>query len=236
MPFKNKIVLITGGSGGLGKAVTRSFLDHGATVVVSYIVDKEIEELKQTIGDAQNLDCMKADLTDENSVKNLFGAIAEKYGKLDILANLIGGFWMGGDISEMPFSEWNHMISLNLTTTFLCTREAFSLMKKNDGGKIITISARAALELPPGMAAYTTGKAAVLALTKTLASEGKDYNVQANAILPSIIDTETNRQAMPNADFDKWVKPQEIAEAILALCSQETAVISGTAVKVYGRV
>ena len=231
----NKTALITGGSGGLGTAVTSAFLDEGATVYVSYIIDQEVSDLKAAVHNHDNLHCIKADLTDETSVKNLFKEISAAHSQLDVLANLIGGFWMGGDISETPFESWNHMIKLNLTTTFLCVREAFSAMKAA-GGNIFTVSARAAQELPPGMAAYTTSKAAVLALTETLAKEGAPFNIRANAILPSIIDTETNRQAMPDADFSNWVAPEDIARTIVSLSGDAAGVVSGTAVKVYGKV
>lgn len=235
MPKMNKTVLITGGSGGLGTAVTSAFFDTGAAVYVSYIVDQEAADLKIANENHQNLHCIKTDLTDETSVKNLFKEISGTQGQLDVLANLIGGFWMGGDISETPLENWNHMIKLNLTTAFLCVREAFAAMKAA-GGNIITVSAKAAQELPAGMAAYTTSKAAVLALTETVAKEGAPFNIRANAILPGIIDTETNRRAMPDADFSKWVAPADIAKTIVSLSSDAAGAVSGTAVKVYGNV
>jgi NAD(P)-dependent dehydrogenase (short-subunit alcohol dehydrogenase family) len=228
MSFEHKVVLVTGGSGALGQVVVETFREAGAAVITTYTREKES-------GDAPGVQRFKADLSDENSVNTLYEQIASEHGRLDILANLVGGFWMGGDISETPLEQWNRMMQLNLTTAFLCARGAFALMKKNDGGKIFTVSAKAALELPPGVAAYATSKAAALALVEIIAKEGKKYNIQANAILPGTIDTEANRQAMPNADFNLWVKPREIAEVMLALSRQEISAVSGTAIKVYGK-
>jgi NAD(P)-dependent dehydrogenase (short-subunit alcohol dehydrogenase family) len=127
------------------------------------------------------------------------------------------------------------MMTLNLRTAFLCTGEAFAIMKKQKQGHIITVSAKTALDLPGGMGAYAISKAAVLALTEVLAKEGKEYNIRVNTILPSVIDTNANRQSMPKADFAKWVTPEEIARMMLAMVRDDLAAV-GTAIKMYGRV
>lgn len=235
MSLQNKSVLITGGTGGLGQDVTRAFVEAGCRVFVSYVREKELARLKDHLGDLSGVHPVTADLGSESSVDALFGTIQKQSGRLDVLVHLVGGFWMGGDISETPLEPFEQMLHLNLRTTFLCCRRAFSLMKENGGGKIFTVSARAALELPAGMGAYVTSKAAVLAFSEILAKEGVPHNIQVNTLLPSVIDTPANRRAMPDADFERWVKPREIADVLLALAQPNITAVSGTAVKVYGR-
>lgn len=231
----NRIVLITGSTGGLGPAVVEKFLKADITVIASYTSEKKFQHLVDQIGGKINLIGVKTDLTNEGEVKNLFNEAIKK-GRLDAMCHIAGGFWMGGDISETSLDNWNKMMNLNLLTTFLCTREAFGIMKNQQQGHIITVSAQTALELPAGKGSYAISKAGVLALTELLAKEGKKYNIKANTILPSTIDTEANRQSMPNADFDKWVTPQEIAKVIFELAGDEISAISGSAIKMYGKV
>ncbi len=235
MSLQNKTVLITGGTGALGQDVTKAFVEAGSRVFVSYLFDRELSRLKDYLGDLSKVRALNADLGNEASVKALFREIEKQSGPLDVLIHLVGGFWMGGDIAETPLEKLEQMLNLNLRTTFLCCREAFSRMKASGGGKIFTVSARAALERPPGMGAYVTSKAAVLAFSEILAKEGVAHNVQVNTLLPSVIDTPANRQAMPDADFDRWVKPAEIADVLLALAQPHITAVSGTAIKVYGR-
>lgn len=234
MDSSDKIALITGGTGALGRDVVKKFTAAGIKVMVSYHSENSFQALKRTIDSGETLQGYPADLRDEEQVTALFERIEQQFGQLDILCHLAGGFWMGGDISETPFSQWKKMMQLNLLTTFLCSRGAFRLMKKKKSGKIFTVASRTALQLPAGMGAYSVSKAAVLALTETLAKEGTKYNIQVNALLPSVIDTEANRRDMPEADFSSWVKPQNIAALLLELCREESAIVSGTAIKIYG--
>lgn len=232
MPFKDKIVIITGGGGGLGRGVTRTFLDAGASVIVTYHSEDGRDKLVAALKNPGNLSMYPANLADESAVQDLFGKVKEIHGVPDVLVHLVGGFWMGGDITETPLKQFEAMLDINLKTTFLCCREAFRLMKPRKVGKIFTVSARAAQALPAGMAAYTTSKAAVLAFTQTLASEGAAFGVQANVLLPGIIDTPGNRQAMPQADVDSWVKPGEFGKVLLSLATPDNNSVSGTVVKV----
>lgn len=231
----DKTVLITGATGELGPTVVETFLKADAQVVATFTSEKKYRRLVEQSSRPSNLNGVLTDLTNEEEVKKLFAAIRSKHGRLDALCHLTGGFWMGGDISETSLDNWNKMMNLNLHTAFLCTREALAMMKKQKQGHIITVSAKTALDLPGGVGAYAVSKAAVLALTKLLAKEGKEHNVRANAILPSTIDTDANRHSMPKADFSKWVTTAEIARMILALVRDDMAV-SGTAIKMYGRV
>jgi len=235
MEKNSRIVLVNGGTGGLGIAVAKKFLETDAKVFVSFTKESSFEKLTDKLGSSENLYGIQADLKVEEQAQNLFHEIYSLYGKLDILCHLTGGFWMGGDICETPLGKWNNMMDLNLLTTFLAVKEAFKIMRKQEEGKIFTVSARTALELPTGMGAYSVSKAAILALTEVLAKEGKEFNIQVNAILPSIIDTDHNRKNMPNADFTKWVSPEEIADVIFAFSGQKFRISSGSRIKVYGK-
>jgi len=231
----DKIVLITGATGGLGQTVVETFLKADTQVVATYTSEKKYRQLVGETSRPSNLSGVLADLTNEDEVKKLFAAISSKHGRLDALCHLTGGFWMGGDISETSADNWNKMMTLNLRTAFFCTREAFAIMKKQKQGHIMTVSAKTALDLPAGMGAYSISKAAVLALTDVLAKEGKEYNIRVNTILPAVIDTDANRQSMPKADFAKWITTEEIARMMLALV-RDDMVVSGTAIKMFGRV
>lgn len=233
----NKIILITGATGGLGPAVVKTFLAAGCKLIITYTSEEKYQRLLTELDDTSRITGIEADLTDETQVKNVFDQISEQHNRLDALCHLTGGFWMGGEISETAIEHWKRMFDLNLRTTFLCARVAFRIMKKQGGGYIITVSSKQALALPAGMGAYALSKAGVLAFTELLAKEGKDYNINVASILPSTIDTEANRRSMPKTDPEDagWVKPEEIANVLLALIKEEMP-ISGTAVKIYGKV
>ncbi len=229
----NTIILVTGGTGFLGQEIVKAFLATGAQVWVNYRSESKLSALTQAVQSTQ-LHGVFADLTQEDSVKALFAEITSRTGKLDVVVHAAGGFWMGGEIADTPLQQFHQMLQMNLLTTFLVTRQAFALMKKNGGGVIFTVASKTAEEFPAQMGAYSTSKAAVIALTRTLANEGKPYGIRANVILPSIIDTPANRQAMPKADTSAWVKPEEIAQTIVHL-SQPGVTVNGSLIKLYGK-
>jgi NAD(P)-dependent dehydrogenase (short-subunit alcohol dehydrogenase family) len=235
MKKNSRIVLVNGGTGGLGSAVVKKFLKAESEVFVSYSRKSSFEKLVNELGYFENLYGVQADLRVEDQVQNLFHEILKQNGKLHILCHLTGGFWMRGALWETPLAKWNNLMDLNLLTTFLATKEAFKIMRNQEEGKIFTVSARTALELPGGMGAYSVSKAAILALTEVLAKEGKEFNIQVNTLLPSIINTEANRKDMSNADYSKWVSPEEIADVIFALSDQNFLICSGSKIKVYGK-
>ncbi len=231
--LRNAIVLVTGGTGFLGTAVVEAFLQTGSQVWVNYRSEEKFRQLQQTVG-SERLHGVQADLTSETEVKALFAELSSRSGHLDILTHLAGGFWMGGELAETPLNAMHQMLQMNFLTTFLVTREAFQRMKSRGSGVIFTVASRTAVEFPAGMGAYSISKAAVIALTQTLASEGKAYGIRANVILPGIIDTPANRKAMPDANVAQWTKPEEIARTIVALSASE-ATVNGSLLKMYGR-
>jgi NAD(P)-dependent dehydrogenase (short-subunit alcohol dehydrogenase family) len=233
--LKNYICIITGGTGSLGKEVVRQFVMSGAKVVTNYRDEKKFANLKEFCGNPDNLTGIRSDMISEGSVRDFFQEFSKQHQRLDVFIHTTGGFWMDGEIGETSLEKWDLMMNLNLNSTFLGTREAFVIMKKQCSGKIFTVAARSAVELPGGQGAYAVSKAGVIALTEILAKEGKQYDIHANAILPSIIDTPANRKSMPDADYSKWVTPKEIAVLLAHLSQAEVQVLSQTALKIYGK-
>jgi NAD(P)-dependent dehydrogenase (short-subunit alcohol dehydrogenase family) len=174
------------------------------------------------------------DVTDETAVRQLLDRILAQHGRLDALVNTVGGYAGGVNLWELETKVFDRMLALNLRSGYVLSRAAIPAMLKQKHGAIVNVAAKAALDHGAGAAAYAASKAGALALMDSLAAELKGTGVRVNSILPSIIDTEANRKAMPNADFAKWPKPGEIAGVILFLCSDEANVIHGAAVPVYG--
>ena len=227
------VALVTGGTGGLGQAVVSELLDAGATVVTTWVVDREREAIGSALGDRDGLHLVEANLL-EGGAQVAVDAAAE-HGPLVALVNLVGGFAQGGRWHEAPPEELEKMLALNLTTAVSACRAAAPAMLDGDGGAIVCVGTRAAVEPFSGGGAYAISKAAVLALVRSLDADYRDDGIRSNAILPSVIDTPANRESMPDADFERWVKPEEIARVVRFLCSDDSAPISGAEIPVYGR-
>jgi NAD(P)-dependent dehydrogenase (short-subunit alcohol dehydrogenase family) len=201
-----KLVVVTGGNGGLGGAVVQTLRDRGATVEVPAI-----------------------DVTDEAAVTAYYAASPRPWGSV----HLVGGFAMA-KVTETSLADYEQMHRLNAVSCFLCCREAVRAMRGH-GGRIVNVASRAALVPSGGSIAYTASKGEVVTLTQALAAEVLADGILVNAVVPSIIDTPANRASMPGADHAKWPKPQELAEAIAWLVSPANALTSGALVPVYGR-
>ncbi|HWT79330.1 MAG TPA: SDR family NAD(P)-dependent oxidoreductase [Candidatus Methylomirabilis sp.] len=236
MSLDGKVALITGGTGALGRAVTAAFLEAGAAVAVSFVVDREVPECKGCLGAKADAPLfLKANVTVEAEVQTLVQTVTQRFGRIDILLSLVGGYVGDLPVVQLPEATWDHMMNLNLKTTFLCCKHVVPVMRRGGGGRIVTVSSRAALKVFPGISAYAVSKAGILTFTETLASEVMKDNITVNAILPSVIDTPANRKAMPGADYSLWVKPEEIARVVLFLCSDASREISAAAIPIYGR-
>ncbi len=237
MNFHDKVVLVTGGTGGLGREVTMAFLEAGATIVVTYRV---IEEFDAVVTAAKEIGAaaptgVSVDVTDAHAVEKVVAEIVQKNGRLDILVNTVGAYAGGTNLWETDSKTYDTMLQLNLKAGFVLARAVVPQMIKQNRGWIVNIASKAAFDHAAGGALYAASKAAALALMDSLAADVKPYSINVNSILPSIIDTAVNRKAMPNADFSKWPKPEEIARVILFLCSEDARVIHGAAIPVYGR-
>ena len=228
----DRTALVTGGTGGLGTAVVARLLADGWRVVVPWVAEGELERVERAPG----LELVQADLFAPEAVGSVVSAAAgDSSAPLLGVVNLVGGYAAGGRVHETPIEEFEAQFRVNLRPTYLVTRAALPHLLAAGEGSIVCVGTRAALRPFPGAAGYVSSKAAVIAFAQALAVEYRDDQVRANAILPSVIDTPGNRASMPNADFERWVKPNEIAAVIAFLLSDDSAPTSGAAVPVYGR-
>jgi NAD(P)-dependent dehydrogenase (short-subunit alcohol dehydrogenase family) len=232
--FSGKVVLVAGGTGGLGRAVSLAFVEEGATVIVTYRNQKEFDVLKSAGAESSSLEGYGADLTDEAAVQLLIARILSEHGRLDAVVNAVGAYLGGVPLWELESKVFDQMLALNLRAGYILSRVVVPEMLKQRSGVIINIASKAAFDHAAGAAAYVASKAAAVAMMDSLAADLRGTGVRVNSILPSIIDTEANRKAMPSADFAQWPKPEDIARVILFLCTDDAKLIHGAAVPVYG--
>jgi NAD(P)-dependent dehydrogenase (short-subunit alcohol dehydrogenase family) len=235
MTFKDKVALIAGGTGGLGRAVSQAFLEQGATVIVTYRKKQEFVDLKKIAGaGVSNLVGSEIDVTDQAAVEKLISTIVKENDRVDFLVNAVGAYAGGIKLWDTDPGVLDQQLKLNLISGYVLCRAIVPLMLKQRSGAIVSVASKAAVDHAAGAAAYAASKAAAVAMMDSLAADLKGTGVRVNSILPSIIDTPANRKAMPGAEFAKWPKPEEIAQVTLFLCSDEARVIHGAAIPVYG--
>ena len=230
--FAGRTVIVTGGTGALGGSVVRGFLEAGARVLVSYVVEDEVAPFRQQFADAAGrVELHRCDVRRAAEVETLLRHVPS--GDLRAVVNLAGGYrWTR--VADTDDATLEHLLDLNLRTTFAMCRAAAPALVAAGGGAIVNVSARAALRGEAGNGVYGATKAAVLALTQSLSAELKGDGVNVNAVLPSIIDTPANRKAMPKSDPAAWVAPADLASVIVFLASDAAAAIHGAAIPVYG--
>jgi NAD(P)-dependent dehydrogenase (short-subunit alcohol dehydrogenase family) len=224
-----RVVVITGANGGLGASVVQRFLAGGATVVG---VARKIQS-----SDFNNpgFTAIAADLTDATAVANMISDVVSRFGKIDALVHVMGGFAGGKTIAETDDATWMQMQSLNLTSAFYVTRTVVPHMRQAGFGRIVAVGSLTATEPHAGLGAYVTFKAALVTLIRTLALENGAAGITANAVLPGTMDTPANRAAMPDADFSTWLKTQDVAETVHWLASDAAGQVNGAAIPVRGR-
>jgi NAD(P)-dependent dehydrogenase (short-subunit alcohol dehydrogenase family) len=236
MDFTDQVVVITGASGNLGGALVRAFHQAGAKLA---LIDRQTDVLAQAFPDlvdkADRLLIRAADLMQAAEVETAVNAIVDHFGRIDVLAHTVGGFRAGAPLHETPVATLDFMLNLNAKTVFLTNQAVVPHMLRQGSGKIINLAARAGLQGAPQLAAYSASKAAVIRLTESAAAEVKKSGINVNCVLPGTIDTPQNREAMPEADFNQWVKPESLADVILFLASDAARDIHGAAIPVYGR-
>jgi len=220
-------VLVAGGTGALGAAVVKELVRSGYPVAATWVVERERERLEGVEG----VELIKADLFDAGQAAAAVAAISD----VGAVVNLVGGYAEGGRVHETDPDEFDRLMRLNLRPNILLAHAAIPRFLRRGGGAFVATSARPALKPFAGAPAYIVSKAAVLSFIQTLDAEYRQDSIRANAVLPSVIDTPANRAAQPDADYSRWVDPEEIARVIRFLVSDESSAMSGAAVPVYGR-
>ena len=234
--FQGRVAVITGGTGVLGRAVTRLFVAEGARVAVPCRSAEDAQALREELGDhADALLAERVDVTNSAELTRFVDGVVEKLEHLDHLVNVIGGFAGGQPLHETDEATWDHMMDLNLRSVYLACHAAVPHLLHTDRGAIVNVSSRAAVVPAPNFSAYAVSKAGVVTLTSVLALELKDHGITVNAVLPGTIDTPNNRAGARPEEIARWTKPEEIARVIRWLCSDEAAIISGAAIPVYGQ-
>jgi NAD(P)-dependent dehydrogenase (short-subunit alcohol dehydrogenase family) len=228
LALQNKIALVIGADGGLGTHVTRTLLESGATVIgVS-------RKIPQSNSQGPSFIARAADVLRPQVAKSTVDEIATRFGGLDILVHLVGGFAGGKTIAETDDATFQRMFDLNLNSAFYVLRAAIPHMRRAGSGRIIAIGSRAAENPGPGVGAYSASKAALVSLIQTVALENKDLAITANVLLPGTMDTPANRKDMPGADTSKWVQPASVASLIAWLASEAGKDVNGAVIPVYG--
>lgn len=233
MENKVRTVVVAGGTGALGGSVARAFLATGARVIVTFVKQAEYDALAKQAG--EGLIGVSLDVTDEAAVAKFAAETESKYGGIDALVIAVGGYAGGKQLWETDLATYQLMLNLNLRAAFVMARAILPGMIGHNRGALVNVASKAGYGHSAGAAMYAASKAGVMALFDSLAEEVKPYNINVNSIVPSIMDTPSNRRAMPKADFDIWPKTDDIAKVIVYLCSDEARVIHGAAVPVYGR-
>ena len=233
MSVEDKVTIISGASGGLGSVVSRRFHEAGACVVMVGSRPAGVQTLADELGNERTLP-LAANLIEPEGAEEVVTTTLRRFGRVDILLNLAGGFSGGRPVSDSGDDVLNKMLDINVRTVYNLSRVVVKPMLDQNWGRIVNTASRDALRGRANYSAYAMSKAAVLRLTESMAAELKQYDITVNAILPGTIDTEANRNSMPQADFSKWVKPETIAETLLFLVQEDTA-LNGAAIPLYGK-
>ena len=228
-----RVAIVTGGAGALGGAVTARLLGEGARVAVPLELAAHGDALcARTAPEArEGLSTEVVDVTDLDAMTRFTDAMVKRHGRVDILVAIVGGF-AGGALIETDRPTWDRMLAMNLTATFVAARAVVPHMVKAGRGRVVTIGSRAVVPPGPGVIAYTTAKAGVIAFTQALARELAPHGITVNGILPSTMDTPANRAAMPGSDRQGWVPVVSVADAIAFLVSDAAAHVTGALVPV----
>jgi len=223
-----KVTLVAGANGGLGMYVTKALLDAGFTVVGL------APKIQQSDFAHPQFTALPATLDSLDAAKKAVDAVMARFGKIDVLAHLVGGFEGGQTVADTDDATFQRMFELNVNSAFHILRAVIPHMRAAGGGRIVAIGSRAAEDPGPGVGAYSASKAALVSLVRTVALENKDSGIRANVILPGTMDTPANRKDMPGADTAQWVQPSSVASLIVWLAGDAGKDVTGAAIPVYG--
>lgn len=233
--MSHPVAVITGGTGGLGSEVAGRLSARGFDLAVTYLVPEEANALEELLGlDEDRLLLKRVDCTDSAAVTEFVDEAVARFGGINVLACLIGGWAGGRDVEETDDVRFERMIDLNLRTAFNASRAVIPHLRDAAWGRIIMMGSRSAIEPPSGQAMYNVAKAGVIALARSIADEVSDAEITSNVVLPALIDTPAFRQVVPFANYVDWPTPSEIAAVIEFLASEESSVINGAMIPVYG--
>jgi NAD(P)-dependent dehydrogenase (short-subunit alcohol dehydrogenase family) len=227
--MKDKVVFITGAKGGLGSFITRRFLETGATVVGAS------RSISQHDFPGPNFNALAVDFTKAAAVSGAVQFVITRFGRLDVLVHLLGGFVGGQTVAETDDDAWERMRDLNLTSGFYVLRAAIPYLRQSGRGRIVAIGSLTAVEPHSRLGAYVTFKAALTMLVRTVALENKDAGLTAHVVSPGTMDTPANREAMPNADFSKWIQPKDVVNLVLSLTAERASQVTDVIIPVGGR-
>jgi NAD(P)-dependent dehydrogenase (short-subunit alcohol dehydrogenase family) len=223
-----KTALVTGANGGLGTHVTKALLDAGFAVVGL------APKIQQSDFKSPSFTALPAVLDSLAAAKKAADSVIARFGKIDVLAHLVGGFAGGQTVADTDDATFQRMFDMNLNSAFHMLRAAIPHMRKAGAGRIIAVGSRAAEAPSPTVGAYSASKAALVSLIRTVVLENKDAGITANVILPGTMDTTANRKAMPSADVSQWVQPASVASLIVWLAGDAGKDVTGAAIPVYG--
>ena len=227
--LEGKITIVTGAKGGLGTFVTESFLNAGAKVIG---VSRSIQA---TDFDHAEFVAMPAELSSGEGGRKLADEVVARFGRIDALVHVMGGFAGGKSIAETDDAIFEKMLDLNYRAAFFIARAVLPQMRQQGSGRILAVASRQAVEPAAMVGAYSASKAALVSLIRTIALENKDHCISANTVLPGTMDTPGNRAGDPSADGSQWVQPSQVAAILLHLASDAGAQITGAAIPVYGK-
>jgi len=232
MGFQGQNIVVTGAAGALGQAVAAYFRDQGAGLVLLDYSDELLQQAYPQVGESELL--LAVDLTNREACVSGIKEAQENLGKIDVLANIAGGFVMGDPVHHTSDESWDFLMNLNARSVMNMAAAVVPGMLEQGAGKIINVAAEAGKQGAALMGAYTASKAAVMRLTESMAAELREQHINVNAVMPSLIDTPRNRSDMPDADFSLWVSPSQIASVIGFLASKEAAAVHGACIPVAG--
>ena len=233
--MNNRVVVITGAAGGVGRVVTKAWLGSGAQVLAVDASDRHHEALREYVGETSNLVTAAADLSTEAGAASMVSRARDSFGVPDTLVHLVGGFTMGPITDDAAFSDLQTMLRLNLETSFHCFRAMVPAFRQRGGGWIVAMGSKVVAAPPAKVAAYSASKAALVAMALSMSEELKPEGIHINIIQAATIDTPANRADMGDKAAEKWVRPEDVAEATLFLCSEKASSSYGATLELYAQ-
>lgn len=231
-----KTVVITGGTGGLGTALIRRLISKDYRLAVTYLLPDEAQTFESEFEvDEERLMLTRVDCTNPEAVNSYVKDVANRWGEIHGLCSLVGGWAGGRDVEETDDVRFERMLDLNLRSAFYAVRAVVPHLKEAGWGRIMLVGSRAAVDNFEAQAAFNIAKAGVVALGQSVATELDGTGVTANILMPSVIDTPATRRSLPYADYVNWPTPDEIAAVAEFILSEESGVMNGAKIPVYGR-